>query len=567
MRRTSRRQFRVDIRFDRYVDNEALDAHLGALAAAHPHLCTLSRIGASTEGRPIWVATLTNSATGPDTEKPAQWMDGNLHASEVTGASACLYTIHHLLTRYGQDDAVTHLLDERALYIAPRLNPDGAEATFRTPPHRIRSGTRLYPHPEPREGLHERDVDGDGRILTMRIQDPSGDWKVHPQETRLLVKREPDEHGGVYYRLLPEGLLRDPQPGLIPLAPRPEGLDFNRNFPFEWGPESDQRGAGPYPLSEPETRAAVAFVAGHPNINGAITCHTYGGVLLRSYSTRPDDEMIPEDLWVFQRLGRRGTELTGYPAVSTFHDFLYHPRHLTLGAFDDWCYDHLGIFAWTIELWDILGQAGIEGRKFIEWERDHPINDDLKVFSWIDVHLDGAGFVAWYPFDHPQLGPVEIGGWDTLYTWNNPPPQFLEAEAARACRFTLAMAASTPRLRIMDLVAAPLADGLWQIGLVVENTGYLPTYTSKRALDRKAVPPIAITLTLPEGASIVQGRHRTEIDHLEGRSNKLLVGGHGYSPTDNRARVEWVVRAPAGSSITVRAHAARGGSASSTVTV
>src|SRR5436305_2107101 len=107
----------MELRFDRYADNDMLDARLHSLADEYPQLCTRAEIGQSTEGRPIWLITLTNSATGADTDKPAQWMDGNLHATEVTGTMACLHTIHHLLTGYGHDESITRLLDERVLYV------------------------------------------------------------------------------------------------------------------------------------------------------------------------------------------------------------------------------------------------------------------------------------------------------------------------------------------------------------------------------------------------------------------------------------------------------------------
>ncbi len=67
---------------------------------------------------------------------------------------------------------------------------------------------------------------------------------------------------------------------------------------------------------------------------------------------------------VFHDPGHRSSQSLHLP-----HDFRYHPNHLTYGAFDDRCYDHLRIFAWTVELWDVLAQAGIKDRKFIDWYR------------------------------------------------------------------------------------------------------------------------------------------------------------------------------------------------------
>ncbi|MCP5990330.1 hypothetical protein NL344_28315, partial [Klebsiella pneumoniae] len=87
---------------------------------------------------------------------------------------------------------------------------------------------------------------------------------------------------------------------------------------------------------------------------------------------------------------------------------------------DDWAYDHLGLFAWTVEIWSPQKAAGIEKYDWIDWFREHPVEDDLKFLEWNDRELEGKGFIDWYPFEHPQLGPLELGGWDDLHTWRNP---------------------------------------------------------------------------------------------------------------------------------------------------
>ena len=84
------------------------------------------------------------------------------------------------------------------MYLVPRLNPDGAELALADRPRHIRSSTRRYPFDErPVAGLTPEDIDGDGRILSMRLPDPHGGWKVDLQDPRLLVAREPGEFGEV----------------------------------------------------------------------------------------------------------------------------------------------------------------------------------------------------------------------------------------------------------------------------------------------------------------------------------------------------------------------------------
>ncbi|MCX7669134.1 MAG: hypothetical protein N2439_03570, partial [Anaerolineae bacterium] len=85
-------------------------------------------------------------------------------------------------------------LDTRAFYICPRIRPDGAEWALAARPKFVRSVTRRYPYDEqPLAGLLAQDIDGDGRILQMRLPDPNGPWKKHPQEPRLLIRRDPTD--------------------------------------------------------------------------------------------------------------------------------------------------------------------------------------------------------------------------------------------------------------------------------------------------------------------------------------------------------------------------------------
>jgi murein tripeptide amidase MpaA len=561
-----------ELRFDTFYRYADLTASLNDLAARYPGLCRVQSIGKSYEGRDIWLVTLTNTATGADTDKPAFWVDANIHATEVSPSSCALYAIHKLLTGYNADGQMTRLLNTRTLYIVPRFNPDGAELFLDDRYRRIRSSTRPYPRLDPQDGLYEADVDGDGRLLTMRVRDPNGAWRPYPGDPRLMVPRAPDSanDGGPFYRLLPEGLIRNHDGVTIKVAPAVEGLDLNRNFPWEWALESEQAGAGPYPTSEPEVRAVVQFIVDHPNICGALTFHTYSGVYLRPYSNQPDDAFPPADLRVYKELGKHATRLTGYPTISIYHDFRYNPKQFIKGVFDEWMYDHLGVFSFTCELWSPLRQAGIEFKPeqknaIIDWyTQGHPVEDDLKLLKWNDEQLGGRGYVNWYPVRHPQLGEVELGGWNSDVAWRNPPLHLLEKEIAPHADFILFHALTSPLLEFNEVSVTPLGGNTHHIRAIVQNTGWLPTNVSAKAAEKKLVRPVEVTLTLPEGATLVSGQLKTEVGQLAGRALKQSVFWNA-DPTDDRAKVEWVVKAPLGSALTITAAHQRAGKISRTV--
>ena len=546
------------VRFDQFYRYESLTQILQAFATEFPHLVKLESLGQSYDGREIWILRVTCFATGPDWEKPALWVDGNIHSVELAGSTACLYLLQTLVQGYGVHAEITRCLETRTFYICPRVNPDGAEWALADRPKFIRSSTRPYPYDEePLTGLRREDIDGDGRILSMRIPDPNGAWKVCPDDPRLMMRRDPTEMGGTYYRILPEGQIRNYDGVLIDLQLPKEGLDLNCNFPAQWRQAHEQKGAGPYPGSEAETRSLVQFFTNHPNITGAIAFHTYGGLLLRPYSHRCDDEMPIQDLRTYQRLGQEGSKLTGYPAVSVFHGFRSDPTVTMTGAFDDWAYEHQGVFAWTVEIWSLQRQAGIADYKHFDWFREHPLADDLKLLQWNDEHLGENGYVDWYPFKHPQLGSVELGGWNNLYTWTNPPPAMLEQEAARFPDWLVWHLLISPRLEIYGIEVFNLGKDSYRIRLVIHNTGWLPTYITQQALKNQVVRGCICQIELPEDAALIMGKQREDVGQLEGRAYKPAMPSS--DPTRDRAKVEWIVQAPMGTTVKLTAKHDRAG--------
>ena len=130
-------------RFETFYRHDDLTRLLLSCAEAFPQLVSVRSIGRSFEGRDIWLASVTNTVTGVDTDKPAFWVDANIHAAELTASTTVLYYLNWLTAGYGQPGeqgrAITQLLDTRVLYLCPRLNPDGAELALAEHLRHIRS--------------------------------------------------------------------------------------------------------------------------------------------------------------------------------------------------------------------------------------------------------------------------------------------------------------------------------------------------------------------------------------------------------------------------------------------
>ncbi|HWI50561.1 MAG TPA: M14 family metallopeptidase [Symbiobacteriaceae bacterium] len=546
----------------RYLRYEELTAFLQACAAEYPALCALEEIGRSAEGRSVWAMTLTNTATGAAPVKPGYLFDANTHAGEVTGGAAALYAIHWLLTNYGSDPVATELLDTRAVYAVPRIAVDGTEM-YLTTPYLLRSSPRRYPEPADLPGLYPEDVNGDGLILQMRVVHPDGDWKADALDHRALARRRPEDREGTFYKLYSEGLIAGWDGYGVPVERRPRGMDFNRNYPAFWNPEGKQPGAGPYPLSEPETRALAEFLVGHPNIGAYVAFHTTGGVLLRPPSYGADEKMGAADLDSFKRIGELCTRLTGCPCKSTFQAFNYPGQEALVKGADDWAYEHYGVQAYTFELWNPDLRSGGEGYAQVGFAAllarsdEQNLEKERKLLAWNDAELGGAGFFPWTPFVHPQLGPVEIGGWDWKRSLQNAPEgPLLAEEARRAASFLIEHVMALPRLTCAVRVA-PLGAGLYKLSAEIHNVGGLPTNVTEMAVTMKTARPIEVRLD--GDVQVVSGKVMQEIGHLEGWA---AAGGRTAC---SEAWVDWVVRATAGARLTVTAATPRAGTAVATI--
>jgi murein tripeptide amidase MpaA len=182
---------------ERYFTYEELTEMCEGVASAYPTMCELSSIGASREGRELWLLTLTDAATGAADTKPAYFIYGNIHASEPTGAHACVYNALHLLKEEQE------LLKRVAIYIVPRVSVDGAEYCVTTG-GRVRSRKWDEPgaHREPNT-IYPEDLNGNGSVVDMRVEHPSGEYVTDPLEPRLMVPRQLDSPPP-YYKVFPE---------------------------------------------------------------------------------------------------------------------------------------------------------------------------------------------------------------------------------------------------------------------------------------------------------------------------------------------------------------------------
>jgi hypothetical protein len=534
-----------------YLDYERLTAQLRAWTAKFPDLCRLTSIAHTPEGREVWLLTV---GPEPDRVRPAMWVDGNLHAGELAGSSVALAIAEDAIRAHVAPETlelpapILERLRDVLFYVVPRITPDGAECVLRTG-RSLRSVPRdaRVERGQPRWAIG--DIDGDGLALAMRVPDPGGELVEARELPGLLVERTIEDEGP-FYKLYPEGTIesfdgrRVPSPFFLSDNP----IDLNRNFPWLWAPGHEQVGAGPFATSEPESRGIVEFATAHPEIFAWLNLHTFGGVLIRPLGDGPDSKMDQEDLAIFRQLEAWMLEHTGYPTVSGHEEFLYEPDKPLRGDITEYAYHQRGAMAWVVELWDLFKRLGMERPpRFVQYYERVTRADLVRLAWWDRDENGGRAFPPWRPFDHPQLGRVEIGGIDPRVGIWNPPLHELAGVCSSQAAVLLRVAALAPRLRLDRIERHVLPGDVTRVEVRVINDGYLGSFGLPSARKLEFNEPVYATARADRCELVDPGAAHQLLGHLEGWGHGLHTGANlpaypGTRGTTNAAWASYLVR-------------------------
>jgi hypothetical protein len=530
----------------KYLDYAELTQQLTDWEKKHPGLAHVGSIGKSAEGRAIPILTIGRN---PHESRPAAWIDGNMHASEVCGSSVALAIAEDVLKLHeglsGQPGEIggkpipAHMADslrDMLFYVVPRISPDGAEEVLKKGRY-VRSS--LVNDRSNKDHAHwvSFDVDGDGTAGYMRVADPDGelvelrDDDGKPLDPPVMAPRMPEDPGP-FYKLYPEGRIANFDGHRIPT---PHFLsdnlyDFNRNFPYAWAPETQQEGAGHYPGSAPETRAILDFATAHPNIFAWLNLHTFGGVLIRPLGDKPDSKMHPIDLSIFDQVEEWMTEHTGYATVSGFHEFLYEPEKPLHGDLTDYAYHQRGALAYVVELWDLFKQLGIERKKpFVHHYFKFGRKEIVALAKFDREHNSSRIFKRWTKVRHSQLGEVEVNGFDPRVGVWNPPYERIAETCEQQSRVFLRVASLLPRVTVEVLKQQKSGD-YTRVELRVANRGYLGTYGLSSAKHLPLAEPMRLTASGDGVRVVAPSEAVVEVGHLDGWGQGLYGGASVFFP-------------------------------------
>lgn len=514
-----------ELPFRAFLTYQEVTDFVNSLASARPDICQLSSLGTSHEGREIHLLTITDYSSGAPEDKPAYLIHGNIHATELSGTHAALYTARQLLSNQGCSDLLRNIV----FYIVPRLNPDGAEFVVATSGP-IRSRTdRSQPEPNT---LYPKDVNGDGLIISMRQEHPDGGFVVDPGDSRLLIHRKADSVGP-FYRVLPEGeIYQWDRTDHISIDGR--SFDWNRNWSYDWRPEPEQHGAGDFPFSEPEMRHMAEFIHSRPNLFGVLGYHTGPAAVLRPPSTGSDDDLAESDVRKMEDLARIGAKYTDFPVIPVVKYHWKRNKDINLrGHFHNFGYHHLGLFVFEFELGIMMNSAGITTEQQLETETEEDREEQMrKLMKWWDDQEEREPiYQPWEPFQHSQLGSVEVGGFLQRHM-AGPTLTDLARISEGTYKFTLEHALKHPRVVLEHLRTDAMGGQVFRIRARIANRGEFPTHVSKKGRNLRRLRPVRVEFHPADGVKLLSDQGHYSLGHLEG-------------VTDSRS-LEWFVSVPAG---------------------
>ncbi|HMN97471.1 MAG TPA: M14 family zinc carboxypeptidase [Phycisphaerales bacterium] len=560
---------------DGYIDASALDARISSLASERSDLVELIRIGETREGRRI--AALRLGRNGDSARFPALLLVSGLDGTHLVGPEVALRVAEGLVRDHPA------LLEDAVIYVVPAVNLDAIARTHANPGAPV--SRNLRPIDDDRDGVADEDgpddLDGNGIITLMRVRDPAPPERatlvVDPEEPRLLRPADPLKGERPIYRLLIEGIDGDGD-GLLSEDPI-GGVDLDRNFMHRW-PELED-GAGPYPLSEPESLALARFVIDRPEIVLGLTWGRHDTLIAvpdgrgTDVNPRVPAALDPADVATHAALATLYRDTTGQARAAGAD---------SAGAFHAWLYAQRGAISLASTIWgrpdvpapdapeaqpaDFAGgpvrgadaaqppTTSGEAAEATPSAAPEPrrrrgggpppgaprtarppsgeiatgdLAEDRAWLAWAD-HA-GTGFVSWTPIEHPTLGPVEVGGFMPLFRIT-PPASELDALAARQLAFVVELLGRMPRLAIEGPDVERIGEGVYSVRMTIANEGRLPLGSALGAREQFS-SPLVVRLSAPAKAGI---------------SGQRVRRIRGLAPGSSE-RLEWIVRGTPGERI------------------
>lgn len=485
-------------------------------------LVSVKSIGISAGGREIWAITV---GKGEAEKHPAIAILGSTEGGNLVGAELTMRALQQLVAKAKEKPETAAWLEQYTLYVIPRPEPDSLQKAFQDP-KRLRSGNDTLTDDDRDFAKGEdppEDLDGDGWITQMRVEDPTGSYLPHPLDPRLMVTAELSKQERGKYRVYTEGIDNDQDGQWNEDAG--DGEVFLRNFPHGYKPFV--AGSGSQAASAPEVRAVIDFLFDRPNVQ-LVYSFASGENLWNPPKPNPPGEqgrmktsVLGADIPVLDFLsGEYKKVFAGQdaPAVA--------PEQ---AGFANWAYFQYGRVSlvsrgWVVKLPELA--APMEAKKEGEGKpAEKPAEEKrgMDERKWLSLFGEQKreGYSNWTKVEHPDFPGqvVEVGGFRPFFQ-AHPPASELDGWAGKQLEFVSGLFQHFPKLSLEGSKAEALGGGIVRITMKGRNTGVLSTMTEMGQIGGEPYPLQAKVVGLPADTQFLVGSPRMRMAKLEGLHGK-----------------------------------------------
>lgn len=480
------------------------------------------QLGVSAGGRELFGVQFGGAGPRPLAERTTVLLLGGLDGVSLSGSEAVLAVTDALLA------SPERLPPEVTFVSIPWANPDGLARWIESG---CGDGRNDRPTDDDEDGATDEDppddVDADGAVLQMLVEDPAGPW-VRASDPRFL--RPAREGEAPRYLRVFEGR-DDDRDGAYNEDPF-GGVVLDLSFPLGWQGEWSGRPSGPWPLSEPEARALAELALARRTALVLLFQGNHGLLAMPGGTASGDGGLglpLSGDLPTYRQVVERFRRATSRKQAGPIG--LWQAREAERpGAAIDWFYAALGALSMEIAVWGPQVESEVQETVDAQFVRgaeegaepdaaeparpdEAPSAEDRAWARWLDDTRGGLGFVEWHPVDLGDGREGLVGGWQP-YTCFNPPPEVLALTLRGMADFTLGLAKALPSLEIVVLDQS--REG--RVGLLrvrVENRGGLPSGAGPLGAGHEAT----LSLELPQGVRLIAGEPRIRLGHLPGKGS------------------------------------------------
>ena len=583
------------ITFEKYRTNSEVQKALGSLQQKAPARISIHKIAESPGGEPINVLEI-----GKDLKNvPAIFVGANFEGKTPLTTEGALYLAKMLLDSSSYTGNVKW-------FILALPNPDATSGYFSSVKWE-RTVNNSAVNDDKDEQINEDgpdDLNADGWITQMRVEDPEGTYIISDKDPRIMLRADPAKGERGKYKLYQEGLDNDGDGEIN--EDGPGGINVGINFPHLF--KTNLKDSGLWPGEAPEAYGIMEFIYSHPEIEMVYTLGTSdfcmspprggrkGGANMESlkvparfaarigadpektYSinevvemfkanmgSRGGREMNAETVIDFLGLGPSVNPMEGdlkfYTDFSEKYKSYLKAKGASTdrlaadpdkdGSFELWAYYHLGVPSFSMNLFTPPKPAAEtrtretgarEGGSAISFPRGAaPEADDRE--KTILTYID------------KKLNGDGFVKWQSFkhptlgmveiggikpFVTSTPPAAQIDSLCKVQLPWLLQLSKKMPDIQIMKEVVTDLGAGVYRLELFVENKGVLP-YPTAMGSRNKQPAPVMIILE-GEKLEFLEGYKRTSLGDMGGNQVRKLTW---TIKTENKslikARIESVI--------------------------